>query len=340
MRPHDGWLGILFIMSAHVAMAGTLSSELDSVSGFHVYTLTQGDTCVRVVPDAGFNAYSIRYQGRELLRTPATLNDLPGFMYGVPLLYPTPNRVRAGKLRLAEQTITYTPNNGPNFLHGLVHSVPFLVGDTSTSATEVTLSGYLIFGPGTSWHAGFPIEHTLKVTLTVRDHAVRWTYDVDNTAGSRAVPFGFGLHPWFLDQSPRTDVKLTVPATHWMEAKELLPTGRLVDLAGTRYDLRQGKMLEGVMLDDVYFGMTPEHPARIDYLKEKFSITLKASPEFTHMVVFTEQPGHFCVENQTCSTDAHNLHAAGQKEPAHLLEAQPGESATGWVEFQLGPIQP
>jgi aldose 1-epimerase len=337
---HTLWAGLAVIMSIHQANAGRITSELDPTSGFHVYTLVHGDTAVRIVPDAGFNVASIKFKGRELLRTPKTYNELPGFMYGVPILYPTPNRVRDGKLKLNDETtITYQPNNGPNFLHGLVHSIPFLVADSVTEEDHVSLSGYVIFDVGTAWHAGFPLEHTLKVKVTVADRSVRWDYEIDNTAGSKAIPFGFALHPWFLDQSPRSEVKLTVPATHWMEAKDLLPTGKLVDLAGTKYDLREGKVLEGVMLDDVYFGMKTEKPTRIDYRKENLSITLKASPEFTHMVVFTEQPGHFCVENQTCSTDAHNLDAAGLKEEAHLLQAKPHTSATGWVEFIFGTSQ-
>jgi aldose 1-epimerase len=331
-------MGILFMMTINAGWAGTVKEELDPTSGFLTYTISRGDLVVKLVPDAGFNVASIRYQGREILRTPPTLNELPGFMYGVPILYPTPNRVRDGKLTLGNETITYKPNNGPNFLHGLVHSVPFTVGDVVQKEGEVSLSGSLIFDVGTAWYAGFPKRHTLRVTLAVRDHSIRWTYDVDNTAGKEPVPFGFALHPWFLDQSARKLVKLTVPASHWMEAKDLLPTGKLIDLQGTKYDLRQGKSLEGVMLDDVYFGMKTEQPARIDYLGDKFSITLAASPEFTHLVVFTEQPGHFCVENQTCSTDAHNLHAAGMEAPAHLLSAKPHSSATGWVEFQFSPL--
>ncbi|MBY0586611.1 hypothetical protein K2X85_05510 [bacterium] len=334
------WTWLLLAMGTAAMNGGEVTEEFDNQSGFRIYTLSQGDIIAKIVPDAGFNVSSIRFQGREMLRTPPTFNELPGFLYGVPILYPTPNRVRDGKLRLGEETITYKPNNGPNFLHGLVHSVPFTIGDILKTADSVSLSAYLVFDAGTAWYAGFPRRHTLQVKVTVTGDAVRWTYEVDNSAGSEPVPFGFALHPWFLDQSPRQQVRLTVPATALMQSENLLPTGKLVDLKGTKYDLRDGKILEGVMLDDVYIGMKPEHPARIDYLQEKISITLKASAEFTHMVVFTEQPGHFCVENQTCSTDAHNLDAAGVKEPAHLLVAKPHTTATGWVEFHFGKSSP
>ncbi|GAG43851.1 unnamed protein product, partial [marine sediment metagenome] len=54
---------------------------------------------------------------------------------------------------------------------------------------------------------------------------------------------------------------------------------------------------------------------------------------FTHSVVYTQQTGHFCLENQTCSTDAHNLHARGLRKEAHLTILRPGESLTAWIEI-------
>jgi len=53
------------------------------------------------------------------------------------------------------------------------------------------------------------------------------------------------------------------------------------------------------------------------------------------MVVYTQQPAFFCVENQTCSTDAHNLYARGLKDISHLLTVRPGSKDTGWVHYLL-----
>jgi aldose 1-epimerase len=49
----------------------------------------------------------------------------------------------------------------------------------------------------------------------------------------------------------------------------------------------------------------------------------------------------FCIENQTCSTDAHNLHARGFTREAHLLVLAPGKIARGSLEWQVqGPRTP
>ena len=91
--------------------------------------------------------------------------------------------------------------------------------------------------------------------LRLLDNGVRWTYTVDNTKGDKPVPFGFAIHPYILYQGPRSETFITIPATHLMESEKLLPTGKLLDLTGSKYDARQPKSLEGFVSDDVYFGM-------------------------------------------------------------------------------------
>jgi len=39
---------------------------------------------------------------------------------GTPVLYPMPNRVRDGVFTFGGRTFTFAPNNGPNYIHGLV----------------------------------------------------------------------------------------------------------------------------------------------------------------------------------------------------------------------------
>jgi aldose 1-epimerase len=191
--------------------------------------------------------------------------------------------------------------------------------------------------PGTKWYELFPHQHVLKLDVTVSDGAVRFAYTVDNTQGEGPVPFGFAYHPWFLYQGARANTYLTIPASHWMEAEELLPTGKLVPLAGTKFDLRQPRALEGFVIDDVYYGLAPQQPTVIDFRDVKLKLELAASADFTHLVVYTPQEPWFCVENQTCSTDAHNLFARGLKKESHLQIVEPGKSHSGYAEFRFKP---
>lgn len=314
-------------------LEGEVNKRIDSSTGWSVYSLQQGSTEVELVPEAGCNVFSIQVDRVEYLRVPEQIENLPGVGYGTPILYPTPNRVRNAVFRFQDQEFRFPPNNGDNFIHGLVHSVPWQVTDTGSSAERSWLQAETHF---TSDHATFPLPHRLRVTVVVMEGRVRWEYEVDNRAGSATVPFGFGLHPYFPYQGARAETYLHVPATHWMESEALVPTGRLIELEGTPYDLRTPTSLADRMLDDVFFGITPEHPARVEFRDVGRQIVFQASPEFTHMVVYTPDRPFFCVENQTCSTDAHNLANAGKNDVAHLLTCPVGETRTGWVEYRFG----
>lgn len=321
-------------------------SQRDIESGWHVHTLSAGNTRVQVVPEAGCNVCSIEVDGIEFLRTAPAITQLPGTKFGVPVLYPTPNRVRESVMTWGGREYRYPPNNGPHFLHGLAHSRPWevlevreLADRRGTTPPAVELDARLGFGPGEPKFALFPHPHQLLLSIRVAPGVVRWTYTVDNTEGQIPVPFGFGLHPWFRHIGPRSATFLSVPATHWMEAFALIPTGVLADLEGSPYDLRAPRMLDDFHIDDVYFGITPDKPSRIEYRAAGREVELAASDDFTHMVVFTPADrGAFCVENQTCSTNAHNLDNAGLKEPAHLLVVEPGQTHSGWVEFRFRPM--
>ncbi|MBW7998100.1 MAG: aldose 1-epimerase, partial [Candidatus Glassbacteria bacterium] len=163
-------------------------------------------------------------------------------------------------------------------------------------------------------------------------------YRVENK-GELTLPYGIALHPYFNFLGPRESAYLCVPARAHMEAVNLMPTGKLESLEGMPYDITSPTPVAELVLDDVYWGMRPGQPARIEYRQTGIRVELAASAEFTHMVVYIQpQNNFFCVENQTCSTDAHNLHAAGLVEESHLLFAAPGETSGGWIHYRLSRI--
>lgn len=317
------------------SLAGEVTTATDAKTGWAVYTLRQGSTVARVVPEAGCNVYSIEVDGHQFLRVPENLEPLPGVRYGTPILYPTPNRVRNARFTYQGQSYRFPPNNGTNFIHGLVHSVAWTVDGFSSDTGMAELRCRLPFQPGSTPYERFPFAHVLRLTVRVTGGVVRWTFQVDNREGDAGVPFGIGLHPYFVYQGERRDTFLRVPATHLMESVELLPTGRLLPLEGAKYDLRTATSLDHLQLDDVFFGMTEGHPAEIDFRGVKRKIELHASRDFTHMVVYTPLQPYFCVENQTCSTDAHNLYDQGKTDVAHLLVCPAGQSTSAWVEYRF-----
>ena len=320
-----------------------IQAHRDIETGWKVYALTVDDTTVRIVPEAGCNVGSIEVAGEEFLLQPPSLIQQQGTKFGVPILYPTPNRVRDGHYTFDGRDYRFTPNKGPNFIHGLVHSTAWtvveareLIDRRGNVEPACELECELPFLPGSPRYELFPHPHVLRLVIRVSSKRVRWTYTVDNSSGTTRIPFGFGIHTYFRYQGPRASTYLTLPATDWMEAIDLLPTGKLIDVAKTPFDLRKARSLEGLFADDVFFGIDPKTPTLIEHRAVGSTLSINVSDDFTHAVVFSPPDKEaFCVENQTCSTDAHNLYANGLTRAAHLLIVEPGEVHSGHIEYQI-----
>jgi aldose 1-epimerase len=330
------WVSALSLcVLAPVSQAGELEEIV--AYGQKVFELRQGQTTVRVAPNSGANVYSIKVGDIEFLHQPESDRQLKGVSCGVPILYPTPNRVKDSEFTFNGRRIAFQPNAGPNFIHGLVHSERWQVEDHAADESTVALTLSLSFEGNSELHAKFPFSHMLRLKLTVADRSVTWKYTVDNSDGTSPVPFGYALHPYFVYQKDRAATFLTIPATSQMEASKQLPSGKLLPSEELDFPLGKPFSLANMKFDDVFFGINGN--TIIDFRDVGRKITIHGDKSFTHLVVWTPQRPFFGVESQTCSTDAHNLHANGFEEVAHLQVCPPGEKLSGEVRytFQLTP---
>jgi len=320
--------------------------RVDDSTGWRIHELKTGvgtdrTLTVTVAPQAGGNAYSLTVNGEELLRQPPRISDLPGFVYGNPILYPTPNRVRDGKFAFGERQFQFSRNHNGNHLHGLVNTLPWVVGALEVEDEVIKLPLTLDISEGHPVYEDFPFDHKVEVTYSLSSEGLRIDAKVKNR-DTRRLPFGFAIHPYFRILGERAETFIAVPARRHMEASQfsLLPTGELHQLDGSAKDLRSPVSLDKLDLDDVYWGMDPDRPAVYEARDRGVRVTLEASEIFSHMVVYTPRDqDYFCLENQTCSTDAHNLYSRGQSEAAHLLILEPvgspGATAEGSVLFRI-----
>ncbi|MFN3191571.1 MAG: aldose 1-epimerase [Aureliella sp.] len=318
-------------VECRVCMAGEIATATEF--GQEVLVLSQGDTVARLAPSAGANLFSIRVGGTEFLHQPASAEKLSGVSCGVPILYPTPNRVKDSSFTFEGKKVDFKPNAGPNFIHGLVNRTKWLVlaQKPSDDSAEITLLAD--FENDTDLAPRFPFPHRLLLTITVRDASIRWRYTVDNRSGKTSVPFGFALHPYFRYQGTRADTFLTIPASHWMQSERQLPSGTLIPAKELDYALKKPITLEGTKFDDVFFGVSGN--TLIDFRSSGHQISIVGSPEFTHLVVWTPDRPFFGIENQTCSTDAHNLYANGYQRESNLQICPSGKVMAGWVEYRF-----
>ncbi len=287
----------------------------------------------KLLPGFGSNLCSFAVDGLEYLHQ-APMPVIGTKFFGVPLLYPFPNRVRNCRFTFDGVEYRLPDNDGGRSLHCLVADAPFEYETPVVKDDAVSVKTRLDIVPGHPLHDIFPIANRLELVYTLRNDSVEISVKITNLDSEKRFPFGFGVHPYFNIYGTKDQVRLHVPAKKWMEAVSQLPTGKLVNMEDAPADLSKPIPIKGLTLDEVWFGMEPKKPMAIIYEAIGRKLMLKASEIFTHSVTYTPPFEAFlCVENQTNATDCHNLYARGLEREAHLLILAPGESIGGMLSF-------
>lgn len=275
----------------------------------------------------GMNLVQWECAGRSWIDWDAA-RDAAGATYGVPLLYPTPNRVRGGRFTFEGREVQAN-------MHGCVRKRAFAPVRQKAGDSFACVTGRVEFQPGQPEFFQFPYPSSLSVTITLTQNALQWEYTVQND-GETALPYSFALHPFFKKHGA-TFLRTAADCVMEMDSDHY-PTGRILPVADTEKDLRRFVHAESVALDDVF--CTDSAPqAWAEFREAHMRLTLCASPECKHLVVYTP-PGKdwFCLENQTSSTDCHNLHSAGLCEAANLQIVAPHTSKSGRITMTLEPL--
>jgi aldose 1-epimerase len=76
--------------------------------------------------------------------------------------------------------------------------------------------------------------------------------------------------------------------------------------------------------------------AQVIYSDLGLRVQLLTTDDFSHLVLYSPRgAGFFCLENQTCSTDAHNLYDRGFKTESGLKLVPVGKVHTGSVTYLI-----
>jgi aldose 1-epimerase len=257
--------------------------------------------------------------------------------YGIPILYPWPNRIRHGRFRIGGVDYELPASSpGGHAIHGLVRGLAWRVDTVGQDDRGAFSRASVRVDDGSGERLPFrsilTVEHRLSArTLTVSADATN--------EGATTMPMGFGLHPWFgLPLAPggsRGSSELLVPALSYWELDSLIPTGRVLPAEGPR-DLRAWRPVALGPLDDVFTDLQREtgwFTARVRDPTSGRAISVRSDSAFREQVVYApEQRDVVCLEPYTCATDAFNLEARGI--PAGVILLEPGESWTGAVVIE------
>ncbi len=356
-----GVLALLVLMACGVVQPVVLSDEKEELTmpssrysvtkdeqeGMSVYILKDQESgCeARVVPEFGSNCfrYGFNVDGEwiDVLDSPPRLAVLKerASGYGIPILFPFPNRIREGKFTFEGQEYQFdVPRPGANSIHGLVINRPWKVEKAEATDEDGAQLVSSINSPDfPDIIRQYPFPFDLRVTYMLKDGVLSMVAEMKNL-GQSNMPMGYGIHPYFRAPLSRSsspqECQIKVPARKYWELEDFLPTGRILEASG-KYSLDDGVSMADVQFDDVFTDLIViDGVSRcvVDDEKARMRMVLESDAIFREMVVYTP-PGRpaVCFEPYTCPTDAINLHQRGVD--AGVIVLKPGESVSGTVKI-------
>ena len=292
--------------------------------GVGVVTLEGEGGVARLVPEWGSNLFEFR-AGESVLEPVAweAIAAKPT-SFGIPILFPYPNRIRDSRFTFRGRAFEVTPPQ-----HGYVRQRPWTLVDAGSSPED---GAWAVTAFDADDHpdvlAEFPFRFRIEARHALRGRSLELRYTISSLA-DEPFPFGFGLHPYFR-WPPKGRVR--VPAAARWELEEKLPTGRVLPVDG-RFDLREGADLASAELDDILTSLDADEKGRVRCSVDDAEGATRTVVEFSrasfpHVVVYTapEPRQAICVEPMTVPTDAFNLEARGVDANVTVLE--PGASRT------------
>ena len=274
------------------------------------------------------NIYQMDWEGRQMIAWEEERYQRKA-TYGVPVLYPTPNR--SEELKIQAFGRQYDAR-----MHGLVKNRPFEVKAAEADGQTALVTGVLLWNEAQPDFPMFPFPSILSITVKALPDEVVWSYEVEN-CGEGEMSFGSSS---FIFAKPGSKtgrmaskrILPFTPAASVMEmTEEKIPTGKLIPAGETVPDLRTPALVDSLSLDHVYTDCQAGAHAEIFY--NDCRVKLEATEEFGHIVVFTPKAPFFCIENQSCSTDCFNLFAKGFVRESGLQTVKAGEKKSGAIRF-------
>ncbi len=311
----------------------------------HVLEDPTSGSSARILATYGFNCYSFRCRlgdrTFDLLRADDHFADQPSRPSGngTPILFPFPNRIRAGRYEFGGKQFELPRNErGINAIHGLVVDRRWrVVPSSGQNGIQVTGQFQLSKDLPDLAHL-WPADFLIEMTYAVEKNRLINRLKVTNP-DSKPLPWGFGTHPYFrLPLQPggsESHCFVESPVTETWELKDLLPTGTRRPIAAT-VGVDGRRPFSELKFDDVFTGLKFENAWCTSRLIDRdagIEVLFRFDKLFRELVIYTPPSrGAICLEPYTCVTDAINLQPRGIDAGLRIL--QPGESAEGTIVLE------
>lgn len=216
----------------------------------HALALRIGDRAVSaVITEVAAAVRQLRIDGVDLIAGSDDYTSAP-FSCGA-VLIPWPNRVRDGRWVQRGRTHQLEINDVDHgsALHGLLRDTVHQV--VTRSVSSITLGAQVAPRPGYPFQLRTEVCYRLVADGLVTTHTLR-------NIGSDPAPVAIGAHPFLtIGDVPTESLTLTVHGSHHIDVDDrLIPIG-VTAVSGTGWDLRGGRRVGDLELDDAWSGLAP-----------------------------------------------------------------------------------
>lgn len=255
---------------------------------------------------------------------------------GIPLLFPFPGRIPGTTFRWEGKQYELEPGDAfGNAIHGFALSRPWRVMD---QADNQVVGEFHAWRDDPELKRRWPADFRITAIYTILGHKLDALYRLENPCDV-PLPCGFGTHPYFrvpLGSGKADDCVVRLPVSARWELKDMLPTGRRIELPDAAI-VQAGQAYGELKLDDAFAGLCFEDGWCAASIRDPASgrtMTQRGDTTFRECVVYT--PPHreaICIEPLTCVPNCFELSSRGID--AGLKVIPPGGSFTARVEISV-----
>ncbi len=222
-------------------------------------------------------------------------------------------RLSGGGISFGGRFHPIAPNDPlePFPLHGDGWQAPWQVAEHASDRVVLTLRSRTI--P--------PFDYEAVQVLRLTDAAFHITLSVTHH-GAEPLPYGLGLHPWFV-RSPGVTLRAKAKGA-WLEQPPDAPETRQPEPVPERWDFSKARGLPDDLIDNGFAGW--DGSARIEWTDRGVALDLEADTTTHYYHVFSPDKDcdFFCFEPVTHAVNA--FAKPGSAEANDLRVLQPGET--------------
>jgi aldose 1-epimerase len=293
--------------------------------------LVAGSLTLDLAPELGGSILGFRHGDVPLFRpsAPDAIEKGQATLASSYPMIPFCNRITRGQFAFEGEThvISINGTDPLNAIHGLAFQHPWTVTESGQASAEVVLQ-HEAKGEGAKL---WPFAFEARQLFVLDENGLNVTVSLTNRDG-KAMPAGFGLHPYF-PRHKGTLVRFAASGV-WHNRPDLIP----VQFASVpkEWDFSEGAAVGTSVIDHCFAGW--QGRADIVYREERLALTMTANPSlFGHLTVF-DPAGRdfFAVEPMTHRSNG--INAPADETDHGVVRLAPGQSLSGTVRFEVSNL--